>query len=1807
MLKKRIKIIIFLFLLLALSWPISQALALDTGVAEVGNAIDLGDADPRETAGRIINIVILFLGVLAVGIIVFAGFLWMTAGGDEEKVSKAKKWITNGVIGLIIVLASWGIAVFILNQLMNATGNTPGSMGCTNGDIQACGCGGSRVCANNNWGDCIGSDCGGGSEESCDLNSLLAGCQPDNTICSENYFCNLSCSCEAAGGLGDPCDTDGLGDDGICSIPDDSYCGEYLQCDVGSCLCVGSPVITGVTPYGGFCDDDVNTPCEEDSDCLIAPFTCNLLAPNGVEDNIISIHGHNFAVSGAEVRFVGDSNDPSDDVIAFGPETVNSNCSSTSTPELIIAVIPSGAQAGPIAVINPDGLADSTDNELGPVISDFVDNNIVRPGLCLLDPEVGLLIEEVEYQGVNLFEASAYFGNYDNKSKGLNENFTLLTGLSGTTQVPNINQGDTSSFVTAIIGDFKQKSNYLDFLKDPEPESGPYIISISPEQGTLGQYVTIIGNGFGNTRGFNTISFGTEEADYDFPAVCLDSVWSDSQVIVKVPASATNGDYIINMTIGSWEIDSSQADPNIFAVDDTLSLAPSLCKISPVLGPQNSPVELWGEYFGQTGLNSVVRFFYNQNQPNLIQADGDAQKLDAIVPQVATSGPVKVIDGGQEGNSLNFTIGACQENDDCGSQICCPLGTFKEGRCEDQSAGNGYANCYVNIPSSVYEWDFSTEWGTSTTTDFFSCFGQAQALGSCQENEFCPNTTGQCSPYPGGGSIIIGGCDSSCNSEPGCASNLCAYHPIFDKCILISQSCSLPEEYDYTLGNEDFTTIQTCNDNSNWQIEVTTSCPDTWTSYGSGVCADENSSCDICSSDFECIYNVGNGICASAAVCGDGSVCQISDNCIIEDDASCSCCCEIDQDERDCCTPLTCEGTCGADQTDNGFGLGYCSGCAAAGSTQAEQDVACNCFDNTGQYCDTYSNPDGICVDCTNLNSTQCAEHSNVCCIDAGAGDVCRGGDGTLVFGGHCAYYDCAGTDPDMCEVNPFITGDYSDFATCEEECPGNSENDCADLTLAECQVDLDCCVDAQDDNACRSGNSIDDGTVDAGYCAYYDCLNPPNDDECNTEDPNTTGLYSDITSCEVGCIETPNGWGNGCSSEDVGVCDIFLCSNPFACIAADGGPPSSLDCGACCCDPSLIGPDDICTSIHEDLFCSEDQTPCDGDDRGLCCGCITDSECGGDFVGCGSATCCRARPEVEDTVPAHLQVNVCRNVMISASFDQAMNTTGFAGNLLLLEEHDYGDGSCPEGTFITFINLEKPVKLSWFDRMTNSILSRLNLTPFNQAFADVPDPNKLYCGVPGSIGSEQNIDETTVITFQPNKILDPSTNYYVVAKGDVELDSSGGVLSLWSIGMNGRGYWDIDAGSYVEGDQINFNNKNYPNSHIWRFTTLSDQGDNAGICEINYVTVEPSDYLFQSTQNDVTENDSDPGDPTYDTVKDRDKVYIAKAFSSENQRLARMSGYDWDWKWDIDNSDVVDFSGVSSLPDTTYSDSQMVVARADIQDGQTFVQAEVDMSGFTNMSDVGDGISQSTLVYVFVCQNPWPPVDPITFGWSPWADALENCNPTLPGVTCDNYNYNFYYCRDAGADGTFDDLPAILDSSAIIRGSSKICSDGSGPCASDLDCTDGICIWNVLKESYFFRQQVPELGDITEVEDLETGGSVKVLWHSNSYLVDYYKIYYRSDQEGQDRSVDVYPEAALNSNDPTSGRACLPENPTADQDYICQFVINSLENDITHIFRMTAISSNGAESPLSSEVTGVPTDSQPPIQPKGLGSGFSQ
>ena len=82
----------------------------------------LGENDPRTIASNVIKIILGFLGIIAVVIILIGGFKWMTALGNDEKVEEAKKLIASGIIGLIIIVSAYAIAIFVLSRLTGISG-----------------------------------------------------------------------------------------------------------------------------------------------------------------------------------------------------------------------------------------------------------------------------------------------------------------------------------------------------------------------------------------------------------------------------------------------------------------------------------------------------------------------------------------------------------------------------------------------------------------------------------------------------------------------------------------------------------------------------------------------------------------------------------------------------------------------------------------------------------------------------------------------------------------------------------------------------------------------------------------------------------------------------------------------------------------------------------------------------------------------------------------------------------------------------------------------------------------------------------------------------------------------------------------------------------------------------------------------------------------------------------------------------------------------------------------------------------------------------------------------------------------------------------------------------------------------------------------------------------------------------------------------------------------------------------------------------------------------------------------------------
>ena len=95
------------------------------GLTEIGHEFGGSSttSDVRTLVGTLINVALGFLGIIFVGLAIFAGFKYMTAAGNSKQTEEALSMLKNAIIGLIIVLAAWAITRFSIVMLNRAVRN----------------------------------------------------------------------------------------------------------------------------------------------------------------------------------------------------------------------------------------------------------------------------------------------------------------------------------------------------------------------------------------------------------------------------------------------------------------------------------------------------------------------------------------------------------------------------------------------------------------------------------------------------------------------------------------------------------------------------------------------------------------------------------------------------------------------------------------------------------------------------------------------------------------------------------------------------------------------------------------------------------------------------------------------------------------------------------------------------------------------------------------------------------------------------------------------------------------------------------------------------------------------------------------------------------------------------------------------------------------------------------------------------------------------------------------------------------------------------------------------------------------------------------------------------------------------------------------------------------------------------------------------------------------------------------------------------------------------------------------------------
>lgn len=75
------------------------------------------DTTLSESIGKIIRVLLSLSGTIFLALTVYAGFLWMTAGGNDERITKAQGILKTSVIGLIIIVTAYSITYFALTSV----------------------------------------------------------------------------------------------------------------------------------------------------------------------------------------------------------------------------------------------------------------------------------------------------------------------------------------------------------------------------------------------------------------------------------------------------------------------------------------------------------------------------------------------------------------------------------------------------------------------------------------------------------------------------------------------------------------------------------------------------------------------------------------------------------------------------------------------------------------------------------------------------------------------------------------------------------------------------------------------------------------------------------------------------------------------------------------------------------------------------------------------------------------------------------------------------------------------------------------------------------------------------------------------------------------------------------------------------------------------------------------------------------------------------------------------------------------------------------------------------------------------------------------------------------------------------------------------------------------------------------------------------------------------------------------------------------------------------------------------------------
>ena len=107
--------------------PVNTKEAIQCGTSNASGVPVTNDPTQsiNDTISQALKILSVAVGIISVVMIVVAGYRFMTSGGDTTKVASAKSTLMYALIGLVVVVLSQIIVIFVLGTASNPTAPTP--------------------------------------------------------------------------------------------------------------------------------------------------------------------------------------------------------------------------------------------------------------------------------------------------------------------------------------------------------------------------------------------------------------------------------------------------------------------------------------------------------------------------------------------------------------------------------------------------------------------------------------------------------------------------------------------------------------------------------------------------------------------------------------------------------------------------------------------------------------------------------------------------------------------------------------------------------------------------------------------------------------------------------------------------------------------------------------------------------------------------------------------------------------------------------------------------------------------------------------------------------------------------------------------------------------------------------------------------------------------------------------------------------------------------------------------------------------------------------------------------------------------------------------------------------------------------------------------------------------------------------------------------------------------------------------------------------------------------------------------------